>query len=69
MSHIYDGIPLVTLEAMWAEKQRRIAELPPADRTPSEMEELLTMRKEIDKRKGNRVPVVDVNFSEVYLTD
>ena len=69
MAHQYDGIPLVTLEAMWNEKRRRIAELSAGDRLPSDMEELLSMRREIDKRRDNRNPVVDVNFSEVYLTD
>lgn len=69
MGHQYDGIPLATLEAEWAEKRRRIAELKPEDRLPSDMDELLSMRKEIDKRKGNRPPVVNVNFSDDYLTD
>lgn len=69
MGHQYDGTPLVTLEAMWDEKRRRIAELPACDRLPSEMEELFTMRREIDKRKGYRNPIVDINFSEEYLTD
>ena len=69
MAHQYDGIPLVTLEAIWYEKRRRIAELSAGDRLPSDMEELLSMRREIDKRRDNRNPVVDVNFSEVYLTD
>ena len=69
MSRKYNGIALATLEEMWAEKRRRIAELPPDDISPSETEELLSMRREIDKRKDVRNPIVDVNFSEEYLTD
>lgn len=69
MGHKYDGIPLAMLEAKWAEKRRRIAELKPEDRLPSDMDELFSMRKEIERRKGNKNPVVNVNFSEEYLTD
>ena len=69
MGRKYDGIPLAMLEAEWAEKRRRIAELKPEDRLPSDMDELFSMRKEIERRKGNKNPVVNVNFSEEYLTD
>ena len=68
MGRKYDGIPLVELERVWEEKRRRIVELPSCDRLPMDMEELLSMRREIDKRKGIANPTVDVNFSEDYLT-
>ena len=69
MGHQYDGIPLATLEAKWAEKRRIIAELKPEDRLPSDMDELFSMRKEISKRKGDLPPTVDVNYADKYLTD
>lgn len=69
MGHRYDGLSLAELEAKWAEKRRRIAELSPDDRLPRDMEELLSMRKEISRRKGDLPPSVDVNYTEQYLTD
>lgn len=69
MSHKYDGWSLPELEAEWAEKRRKITELSQGDRLPSDMDELLSMRREIDKRKGNGNPVVNVDFTKENLTD
>ena len=68
MSHRYAGLSIAELQAMWAEKRRRIAELP-FDEVPNrDKEELLSIRKEISKRTGDGATIVNVDFSEQYVT-
>lgn len=67
MKRPYKNIPTQKLRVLYNDKRRRIAELPKDDRLPADMEELLSMRLEIDLReKGEREPA-DVDFSK-YIT-
>lgn len=67
MKRPYRNIPTPKLRVLYNDKRRRIAELPKDDRLPADMEELLSMRNEIDMReKGEREPV-GIDFSK-YIT-
>jgi len=60
-------IPTAALLEMWCAERERVRHLP--NPTPSDCEDLLGMRMELDRRRDWPKPVADVNFSEVYLTD
>jgi hypothetical protein len=63
----YRGIPTRVLQRMWENEKVRLASL--RTNEPSCYYRLLAMRKELDRRKDEPKPVVDVNFSKEYLTD
>ena len=57
------------LVALWWEKKEAIRNKGIENCTQEDMDELLAMKREIDKRKGERPPQIHVNFEEKYLTD
>ena len=69
MKQKYDGLSLSTLEAMWENKRLVIAEMPKENILPGDLEALFSLRREIDRRKGHKPPVADVNFPEQYIPD
>lgn len=64
MSEAYRSVPTAELLAMWAREKERVTRTGDGD-----FSVLLAMRRELDRRKDERRPTVDVNFSKDYLTD
>lgn len=61
----FKDIPTKELKELWDKKRREVLK----GHTQAELDELLTMRKELDRRKGEKKPITNINFSEQYLTD
>lgn len=66
MSKDYKSIPTPELERMWNEKRLSIRI---GKYFQEDMNEVYAMRKELDRRAGNEIPPVFVNFEKENLTD
>lgn len=69
MGNDYHTIPTVDLVAMWEKGVNAVRGKDPSELTIGDYDAIYEMRRELDKRKDERKPIVDVNFSDVYLTD
>ncbi len=65
----YRTIPTVRLVEMWLAGVNAVRGKDPAELTVGDYDAILEMRRELDRRKDEPKPVVDVNFSKDYLTD
>ncbi len=63
----YASIPTARLQQMWERERDRL--LGKKDAVIAEYDDLLAMRSELDRRKGDPKPSADVNFADEYLTD
>ena len=66
MGNAYHTVPTAELVAMWERKRGSLLGSSPSR---DDFEALYEMRRELDRRKDEPKPVVDVNFSSDYLTD
>lgn len=64
MSEAYRGVPTAELLVMWERERKRLVRTGDPDYSV-----LLAMRRELDRRRDEPKPTVDVNFSKDYLTD
>lgn len=62
----YKNIPTQELEKMWNEKRLSITGGPGFRK---DMDEVFSMKKELDRRKGDIPKGQQVNFEQQYLTD
>lgn len=69
MSADYKSLPTPVLIERWERLRDGLMCTPPDDRTVGDMDALLGMRSEIERRVGEPKPGVDINFSSDYLTD
>ena len=65
----YRTIPTVRLVQMWEDGVNAVKGKDPSELTVGDYDAILEMRRELDRRKDEPKPVVDVNFSKDYLTD
>lgn len=63
----YASIPTADLQDMWERERVRLSRM--EDAVISDYDALLAMRTELDRRKDEPKPIVDVNFAGDYLTD
>lgn len=63
----YADIPTSALKEMWSAERERVSHL--QDACPSDFDELLAMRTELDRRAGEKKPIVNADFAGDYLTD
>jgi hypothetical protein len=63
----FSDIPTPALKEMWSAERERLSHV--EGLTPSDCEDLLAMRTELDRRAGERKPVVNADFAGDYLTD
>ena len=56
------------LKSLWSSTRDKIAEKGVGNCTREEMDELASMKKEIDRREGKPLPGKNINFAD-YLTD
>lgn len=63
----YADIPTSALKEMWSAERERVSHL--QDVRPSDCEDLLAMRTELDRRAGEKKPIVNADFAGDYLTD
>lgn len=54
---------------MWEDGVNAVKGKDPSELTVGDYDAILEMRRELDRRKDEPKPVVDVNFSKDYLTD
>ena len=66
MGNAYHTVPTAELVAMWERKRDSLLSASPSR---EDCEALYEMRRELDRRRDEPRPVVDVNFSSEYLTD
>ena len=64
MCNAYHTVPTVELVAMWERERDRLRRSGSGD-----FDALYAMRRELDRRRDEPKPTVDVNFSSEYLTD
>ena len=69
MHEDYKTIPTPELVARWERFRNGLRNLPPDERTVGDYEVLYEMKREIDRRRDEPKPTVDINFSKDYLTD
>lgn len=70
MSISYRDVPTPELVRMWEdERERLLAGDGRGVLKPSDYDHLLAMRRELDHRRGDVNPSVEVNFERDYLTD
>ena len=69
MGENYRSIPTERLVEMWMEGVNSVRGKDPSELTVGDCDAIWEMRRELDRRKDERKPVVDVNFSKDYLTD
>lgn len=67
MGEKYRSLPTHILERMWEVERDRLAA--DKDAVVGDYDDLLAMRRELDRRKDEPKDIVDVNFSKDYLTD
>lgn len=67
MGEKYRKLPTHVLERLWEVERDRLAANP--DAVVGDYDDLLAMRRELDRRKDEGKPIADVNFSKDYLTD
>lgn len=65
----YRSIPTVRLVEMWEAGVSAIRGRDPSELTVGDFDAIYEMRRELDRRRDEPKPVVDVNFSNEYLTD
>lgn len=65
----YKSLSLPELVKKWQKKRMKLAQTDDKNRKFEDIEELFAMRKEIDRRKGEKKPTVNINFADEYLTD
>ena len=65
----YRSRPTERLVAMWEAGVNAVMGRDPSELTIGDYDAIWEMRRELDRRRDERKPVVDVNFSEDYLTD
>lgn len=65
----YRTIPTVRLVEMWEKGVNAVKGKDPSELTVGDYDSIFEMRRELDRRKDERKPVVDVNFADDYLTD
>lgn len=65
-SEYYKSVKTPVLEGMWRRERDRVAAL--ASPSSSDFADLYAMRSELERRRGVRLPSVDVNF-EKYVSD
>lgn len=68
MSNDYKSLSTSDLIRKWERKRDQIAGKKPSERMIDELDELMALRREIDRRRGVRNPTVDVNFED-YVKD
>lgn len=68
MSNDYKYLSTSDLIRKWERKRDRIAGKKPSERMIDELDELMALRREIDRRRGVRNPTVEVNFED-YVKD
>jgi len=66
MGNAYHTVPTAELAGMWERKRDSLLAGSPSR---EDCEALYEMRRELDRRRDEPRPVVDVNFSSEYLTD
>lgn len=69
MGSDYRTIPTVRLVEMWERGVNAVKGKDPSELTVGDYDSIFEMRRELDRRKDERKPVVDVNFADDYLTD
>lgn len=69
MGSDYRTIPTVRLVEMWEQGVNAVKGKDPSELTVGDYDSIFEMRRELDRRKDERKPVVDVNFADDYLTD
>lgn len=69
MGNDYRSIPTARLVEMWREGVEALKGKDASSLTEDDYGRILEMRREIDRRKDEPKPTVDVNFSKDYLTD
>ena len=69
MGNDYRSIPTWRLVEMWEAGVNAVKGKDPSELTVGDYDSIFELRKEIDRRKDEKKPVVDVNFSKDYLTD
>ena len=69
MGNDYRSIPTVRLVEMWEAGVSAVRGRDPSELTVGDFDSIYEMRRELDRRSGEGKPIVDVNFSDVYLTD
>lgn len=62
----YKSLATPVLRKMYERLRQGLASLPPEERPADDMDSLLQMRRELDRRTG--IPSTEVNF-EKYITD
>jgi len=62
----YKSLSTPVLRKMYERLRQGLASLPPEDRPADDMDSLLQMRKELDRRTG--IPPKEIDF-EKYITD
>ncbi len=65
----YHTIPTVRLVEMWEQGVNAVRGKDPSELTVGDYDAIYEMRRELDRRKDEPKPTVDVNFSKDYLTD
>lgn len=63
----YALVSTARLQQMWERERDRLLEK--GDAVIADYDDLLAMRSELDRRKGEPKPSADVNFADEYLTD
>ena len=69
MGENYRTIPTRRLVEMWEAGVSAVRGKDPSELTVADYDAIWEMRRELDRRKDEPRPVVDVNFSKDYLTD
>ena len=64
MSNDYKSLSTSDLIRKWERERDRIAGKKPSERMIDELDELMALRREIDRRRGVRNPTVLVNFED-----
>ena len=67
MSNVYKSITTPVLQKMWEREKARLEAK--ADAVISDYDDLLAMRRELDRRRGYGNPPASVDFSKEYTTD
>lgn len=61
----YQRMSTEALQSLWEKERERLLGLPESERR---YEELYAMRRELERRSGESLPKVEVNYDD-YLTD
>lgn len=62
----YKDIPTQELKKLWEQQRNKVVN---HSHSQADYDILFEMRKELDRRKGERNPQVDINFEQNYTTD